>query len=356
MESLHQVYLGTADDLSAVTPGSIAAVITSPPYPMIAMWDEVYARSDPRISEALAGGDGTTAFELMHRVLDATWREAYRVLIPGGVLCVNIGDAARSLGGSFQLYTNHTRILQGCLSLGFVSLPGLIWRKSTNAPNKFMGSGMLPAGAYVTLEHEHILIMRKGDRRHFDDPELKQMRRRSAYFWEERNHWFSDQWAVAGSRQRLSSASRERSGAFPLAIPYRLVLMHSVYGDRVLDPFCGTGTTLLAALAAGRDSIGYEIDDGMAGSIRDGFAFAAETANRLVKARIRGHVEFIEEQEHLGRPVGHENLPHGFAVKTAQERDMELMEVAAVREESPMCFRARYRPAEVTLYRQADLF
>jgi DNA modification methylase len=356
MESRHQVHFGPADDLGAVGPGSIAAVITSPPYPMIAMWDEIYGRSDPEIAGALQQGDGGTAFELMHGVLDRTWREAHRVLMPGGVLCVNIGDAARSLAGSFQLFNNHTRILQFCLSLGFVSLPGLIWRKTTNAPNKFMGSGMLPGGAYVTLEHEHILILRKGERRRFEETEAREERRRSAYFWEERNHWFADQWSVAGSRQRLGSEARARSGAFPLTIPYRLVLMHSVYGDRVLDPFCGTGTTLLAALAAGRHSVGYEIDAGLAGAIREAFARAAATSNRLVKERIRRHVEFAEQQEREGRPLAYRNQPHGFSVKTAQERDMELMEVESVGEEPALCFRALYRRAEVKLYRQADLF
>ena len=356
MESRHQVHLGPADELSAVSPGSIAAVITSPPYPMIAMWDEVYGRADPEISSALQRGDGRAAFELMHRVLDRTWREAYRVLMPGGVLCVNIGDAARSVAGSFQLFNNHTRILQACLSLGFLSLPGLIWRKTTNAPNKFMGSGMLPGSAYVTLEHEHILILRKGDRRRFEEKGAREGRRRSAYFWEERNRWFADQWNVSGSRQTLSSRARERSAAFPMAFPYRLVLMHSVYGDRVLDPFCGTGTTLLSALAAGRHSVGYEIDAALADSIRESFANAADTSNRLMRERIRRHMEFVEEQERKGRPPAYRNVPHGFSVKTAQETDMELLEVESVREEAPMSFRALYRRAEVRLYRQADLF
>ena len=64
------------------------------------------------------------------------------------------------------------------LSLGFSALPAIIWRKQTNAPNKFMGSGMLPAGAYVTLEHEYILIFRKGAKREFSSPADKANRRR----------------------------------------------------------------------------------------------------------------------------------------------------------------------------------
>ena len=65
------------------------------------------------------------------------------------------------------LYPNHSRILAAMLKTGFSALPLILWRKPTNAPNKFMGSGMLPAGAYVTLEHEYILILRKGSKREF---------------------------------------------------------------------------------------------------------------------------------------------------------------------------------------------
>ena len=69
-------------------------------------------------------------------------------------------------------------------------MPAILWRKPTNAPNKFMGSGMLPPNAYVTLEHEYILMFRWGAKREFSQEEQKRSRRESAYFWEERNGWF----------------------------------------------------------------------------------------------------------------------------------------------------------------------
>lgn len=74
---------------------------------------------------------------------------------------------------NFQLYPNHARIINAFHALGVSNLPNILWRKQTNAPNKFMGSGMLPAGAYVTLEHEWILIFRKGGKRIFKSPENK---------------------------------------------------------------------------------------------------------------------------------------------------------------------------------------
>ena len=122
-------------------------------------------------------GNGRVAFALMHELLDAVWLECNRVVKPGGIACVNIGDATRTLDGDFQLYSNHSRILSSFLGQGFAALPDILWRKQTNAPNKFMGSGMLPVGAYVTYEHEYILVLRKGRRRTFTTAAEKAKRR-----------------------------------------------------------------------------------------------------------------------------------------------------------------------------------
>ena len=211
---------------------------------MIAMWDDIMSRQNPAIADALAANDGNLAFSLMHNESDKIWAEVCRVMKPGGFVCVNIGDATRTLDGLFQLFSNHSRIVQFFVQQGFSCLPAILWRKPTNAPNKFMGSGMLPAGAYITLEHEYILVFRKGGKRVFPTELEKLCRQQSAFFWEERNQWFLDMWDVRGTQQRLlTTTSRERSGAYPFEIPHRLINMYSVRGDVVLDPFLGTGTT-----------------------------------------------------------------------------------------------------------------
>ena len=162
MKTSANVIAGDATDLGFLNEKSVDLVVTSPPYPMIEMWDDVFQRQRPAAEGALAAGDGPHAFEMMHELLDAAWVEVYRVLRPGGVACINIGDATRTIDGDFRLYSNHSRILSSLLGMGFVALPDILWRKPTNAPNKFLGSGMLPGGAYVTYEHEYILIVRKG--------------------------------------------------------------------------------------------------------------------------------------------------------------------------------------------------
>ena len=262
MKTTHQFFFKNSNHLDQIPSDSIDLIVTSPPYPMIEMWDDIFLKQNESIGKAIKRQDGKKAFELMHKSLDAVWDEAFRVLKSGGFACINIGDATRSLKSNFAIYPNHARILQYLVKTGFTALPEIIWRKQTNAPNKFMGSGMLPAGAYVTLEHEYILIVRKGGKREFKSKAEKQNRRQSAIFWEERNTFFSDIWFdIKGSRQGLADkASRSRSAAFPFELASRLINMYSVKADVVLDPFLGTGTTMAAAMASARNSIGYEID------------------------------------------------------------------------------------------------
>jgi len=100
--------------------------------------------------------------------------------------------------------------------------------------------------------------------------------------------------------------------------------MHSVRGDTVLDPFLGTGTTTLAAMASGRNSIGVEIDPTLAAVARDAAVAAKGAANDAILARLEAHRQFAGKREQEGRPLGHVNRVHGFAVMTAQEEDLVL--------------------------------
>lgn len=320
----HRFFRLSSTSMNQIEDGTVDLVVTSPPYPMIEMWDDSFGSQDPDVGRALGSGNGPAAFESMHRVLDDVWRECARVLGPGRFLCVNIGDAARTIGGNFRLYTNHARITSFCESVGFQSLPAVLWRKQTNAPNKFMGSGMLPSGAYVTLEHEHILIFRKGGKRSFS-PSESGIRRRSAHFWEERNAWFSDIWDFKGTRQLLENGGRERSGAFPLELAHRLVCMYSLQGDLVLDPFMGTGTTAAACLLNGRNSAGYEIDPALYPTAAKTAAAMTEDAGRIVDNRLLSHDEFVRDFEtRKGKTLLHTNSHYGFRVMTLQETDLRL--------------------------------
>lgn len=324
MKTFHKIYFKNATDLAEVPSESVDLVITSPPYPMIEMWDGIFSKQNAEIKNALEKKEGNAAFELMHQELDKVWAEVFRVLKKGGFACVNIGDATRKMGDEFRLYPNHSRIIQHCLSLGFSGLPEILWRKQTNAPNKFMGSGMLPGGAYVTLEHEFILVLRKGAKREFKTAEDKLRRLQSAFFWEERNVWFSDFWGdLKGAKQNnIDKSIRERSGAYPFELAYRIINMFSLREDTVLDPFLGTGTTMAAAMATGRNSVGIEIDPNFRNHLHDRFRDIIEFSNSLVENRIVNHLRFVMERTSVKGPLGYSNKTYGFPVMTSQEVEL----------------------------------
>jgi DNA modification methylase len=335
VQTEHVVHVADAREAVAdLDDDAVDLVVTSPPYPMVEMWDESFTAQDPAIGEALDASEGDRAFELMHDLLDDVWAELPRVVGEGGIVVVNVGPATRTLA-AFQQYPNHEAITRRLRGHGLQSLPGVLWRKPTNSAAKFMGSGMLPTNAYPTLEHEHLLVFRNGGTRSF--PPGDDRRYESAYFWEERNEWFSDLWEFAGERQALdgdAADARERSGAFPLDLPLRLVRMFSVYGDTVLDPFWGTGTTSLAALVSGRSSVGIERDPDLVRAFDERVADAPDLSATLARERLERHREFVAERREAGDEPAYEAEHYDFPVVTKQERRLRLYETTAVRREA----------------------
>jgi len=330
METSHRIVVGDSRSLEEVADRSVELVVTSPPYPMIELWDGLFAGLDPSVEDALESGDGEAAFEAMHAALDPVWDEVARVLVDGGIACVNVGDATRSLDGRFRVYRNHARVGRALERRGLEPLPEILWRKPTNSAAKFMGSGTLPPNAYVTLEHEHVLVFRKGGTRSFEPGADR--RYEAAYFWEERNRWFSDVWTdVRGELQALDRGElRERSAAYPLEIPYRLICMYSAYGETVLDPFWGTGTTSLAAMCAGRSSVGYELDAEFLPVFEERLADVEELSRSVADRRLADHRAFVRQRREAGDGFDHEAVHYGFPVMTDLERRIRLHAVDAV--------------------------
>jgi DNA modification methylase len=331
METSHRVRIGDSRDMAQLEDDSVELVVTSPPYPMIEMWDGLFSELAPGIERELATGNGQAACESMHEELGAVWDEVSRVLVDGGIACVNIGDATRKVDGSFRVYQNHARIITAFEERGFEPLPDVLWRKPTNSAAKFMGSGMIPTNAYVTLEHEYILVFRNGkDQRRFEPG--SERRYEAAYFWEERNQWFTDVWEdVNGTFQSLDhTALRDRSGAFPCEIPYRLINMYTVYGDTVLDPFWGTGTTTIAAMIAGRNSVGYEIEDEFTQIFDERTNDISDISRKVVHERLDDHRAFVEQRRTEGNEFKYEAENYDFPVTTKQETSLQLYTVASV--------------------------
>ena len=230
-------YKKDSSNMSEVADNSIQLIVTSPPYPMIAKWDKLFGRVD---------------FEYQHRRLNHVWMECKRVLIEGGIICINIGDATRTIKGQgFRCFPNYAKVTMNMWNLEFVPLIPILWRKISNRPNSFLGSGFLPPNGYVTQDHEYIGIFRKGSLRTF--PPKDKNRYASSFSHAERDKWFSQVWIIPGEK------NAKETSCFPREVPFRLIRMFSVIGDTVLDPFCGRGTTMEVAEKLGRIGIGYDI-------------------------------------------------------------------------------------------------
>lgn len=231
-----KIYNKSSQTMNELDDNSVDLVVTSPPYPMIKKWDELF---------------GTLDFYDQHQYLFGTWKECFRVLKDGGIACINMGDATRSINKQFKCYPNFAYMTILLIELGFTSLIPIYWKKISNKPNAFMGSGMLPPNAYITQECEYIGIYRKGGLRKFKPKD--ENRYKSSFTKEERDLWFRQIWEIKGA------AGAGKTSAFPKDIPYRLIRMFSVRNDVVLDPFCGQGTTGFVAESLNRKFIGYDI-------------------------------------------------------------------------------------------------
>ncbi len=225
---------------------------------------------------------------------------------------------------------------------------------------------MIPPNAYVTLEHEYILVFRNGETSRSFPPGDDQ-RYEAAYFWEERNRWFTDLWTdVTGTLQALESDDhsggdsdgrrdddpsltdlRERSAAYPLEIPYRLCNMYSAYGDTVLDPFWGTGTTSLAAMCAGRNSVGCELEDGFRDVFDERVGDLPALSRSIAEGRLERHRSFVERQRATadGTRLEYEADHYGVPVVTAMESGIRLYTVDSV-QATEVGYRASHRPLE----------
>ncbi len=247
LKTSHRLFHGDTRSLSFIADESVHLVVTSPPY-----W------TLKRYNENPAQLGHVADYELFLSELSKVWKEAYRVLVPGGRLVCVVGDVclSRKEHGRHLVMPLHADITVICRRLGFDNLNPIIWHKISNATfeandgTKFLGKPYEP-NAIVKNDIEFILMQRKPGG--YRKPTLEQ-RRLSMIGKEDFATWFRQFWTITGA------STRNHPAPYPFELAYRLVRMFSFWGDTVLDPFCGTGTTMLAAMKCGRNSIGVEID------------------------------------------------------------------------------------------------
>ncbi len=240
---------GDARELDWVSDESVHLVVTSPPYWILKDYNDH------------PGQLGHVAdYEKFHDELDRVWGHCFRALVPGGRLVCVVGDvcvARRRNKGRHMVVPLHADISVRCRRIGFDYLTPILWHKIANASlevengSSFLGKPYEP-NAIVKNDIEYMLMLRKpgGYRK-----PTEEQRERSRIGKDDHAKWFRSFWTdVPGA------STKNHPAPFPLMLATRLIRMFSFVGDTVLDPFVGTGTTVIAAVQHQRNAIGVEVD------------------------------------------------------------------------------------------------
>jgi site-specific DNA-methyltransferase (adenine-specific) len=273
----HLVREGDARDLSFIESTSVHLICTSPPYGSL----KAYPDHPSQLGNI-------ASYEGFLDELDAVWAEAFRILVPGGRVACVVGDIciSRRQGGRHYVLPLSADLQVRVRRFGFDCLTPIRWCKVANIKleasrsSRFLGKPNLPNGV-VKNDIEHILFFRKpgGYRK-----PTAEMERRSFINTKDYAHWFSPIWTDVTGQLR-----RDHPAPYPVEIPRRLIQMFSFAGDVVADPFGGTGTTALAALQTGRNSITVEIEP----------RYIDLIASRLQSERLTAHVDIERLDQYL---------------------------------------------------------
>ena len=247
LDTKHDVRLADSRFMEDIPTGSVHLVITSPPY-----WN---LKDYPDHPQQLGLID---EFDRFIGEVGKVWNQVLRILVPGGRMVVVVGDVnvSRRQLGRHVVFPLHSSIQEGCRNLGFDNLAPIIWHKIANAGyesetgSRLLGKPYEP-NSIIKNDIEYILFPRKPGG--YRSPEA--IDRILSVIPEVNHHeWFQQIWTMNGASTRMHPAP------FPLSLAERLVRMFSFVGDTILGPFMGTGTTNLAALRWGRNSIGLDIE------------------------------------------------------------------------------------------------
>ncbi len=244
-----KLYLGDARSMDSLEDGSVHLCITSPPYFNAKMYSENDA------------SDLGSIHDLNEWLLEIgkVWAEVFRVLQPGRKFFLNIMNLPVRNNGSYRTLNLVGKSIDLCEQIGFVFKRDIIWHK-TNGVRAHFGTYPYPGGILLNNMHEFILELHKPEKSgvkkyaHIDQQAKEQSKLNKAFWLSLKN---SDVWTM---KPEKSGGSRNHVSPFPSELPLRLIKAYSFVGETVLDPFCGSGTTLTAAVLEKRNGVGYELN------------------------------------------------------------------------------------------------
>ena len=242
------IYNHDSSDMNMIPDESVNLIITSPPY---------WTLKDYDVEGQI--GKGSSSYDYYLGELNKVWKECVRVLAPDGKICINIMPFLLT-GKAARFERRETRLVLGDIerfmdSTGCMFQFGLyIWDKRKIARFSSFGSYPYPPNIFSTYPYEWITVFSKEGKR---KPVSKEIKEKSKLTTEEWQKWaINSIWEM----QPAKAKAEGHPAPFPKELPMRLIKLYSFWGDTVLDPFAGTGTTLLAAQELGRKSIGFELN------------------------------------------------------------------------------------------------
>ncbi len=226
MQYLDSIVCKSSERMSELPDSSIHLMVTSPPYNVGKTYDQ-----------------DLTLKEYTH-MLKTVFQEVFRVLVFGGRACINVANLGRK-----PYIPIHSHIIADMLEIGFLMRGEIIWNKASGAgASTAWGSWRSATNPSLRDIHEYILIFSKGSFSRSANG------RQDTISKEEFLSYTKSVW-------QFPSESATRVGhpaPFPIELPYRCIQLYTFKGDVVLDPFCGVGTTCIAAAKTKRHFVGYD--------------------------------------------------------------------------------------------------
>jgi DNA modification methylase len=227
-ENLNQIYCKTSELMAEIPDYSVHLMVTSPPYNANKEYDE------------------DLSLEEYRALLKKVFQETYQKLVTGGRACINIANLGRK-----PYLPLHAFIIEDMLDIGFLMRGEIIWNKAASASSSTAWGSWLSASNPVLRDiHEYILIFSK------ESFSRKRGDKESTLQKEDFLEWTKSVWTFPA----VSAKSVGHPAPFPEELPHRLIQLYTFKEEIVLDPFCGSGTTCIAALKNGRHYLGYEIN------------------------------------------------------------------------------------------------
>lgn len=246
-------FLGDARHMDGIADGSVALVVTSPPYFAGKQYEEELERD----------GVPSTYLEYLEMLRDV-FAECVRKLEPGGRIAVNVANLGRKPYRS--LSADVIRILEH--DLGLLLRGEIIWRKAEGAGGSCAWGSFRSASNPVLRDvTERIIVASKG---RFD--RAKTVKQRASLGLPSENTLMTDDFLEltldVWSIQPESAKRVGHPAPFPVELPEQLIRLYTFADDLVLDPFMGSGSSLVAAARLGRRYAGYDLDPDYVGIAR----------------------------------------------------------------------------------------